>query len=139
MIIVGEKGTKHAVHKSGSQNLVIVAATLSFQEATGITSDGGIFFFILYSKGHEINALAGLFGRTYGCEQHRVAHTQLYSTVSLFGQLAGLNRYLTTVRKCDAFFDWIHKSLLFRYSWFAYGLISKILLVSECKFQAYGL
>ncbi len=116
MIVVGEKRTQHAVYKTGSQNLVVVATAFPLKESTGITSDGCVFFFVLYSQGHEVHALAGLAGRTYGCKQHRVAHAQLYSTVGLLGQLPGLQRDLTPVGQLDALLDWIHKSLLFRYS-----------------------
>ena len=66
MIVVGEERTENAVNRAGGQNLVVAGASFAFKEASVVTADGGVFLFVFHREGHEVNALAGFFCRTYG-------------------------------------------------------------------------
>ena len=105
MIVVGEERTENAVNQAGGQNLVVAGASFAFKEASGVTADGGVFLFVFHCEGHEVNALAGFFCRTYGSEEHSVAHAHLHRSIRLLGKLACLDRDLTSVGQSDGFFE----------------------------------
>ncbi len=105
VVIVGEEGSKHAVDKARGQDLIVRGAPFALQEAAGKTAEGGEFFFVFNLKGHEVDPFAGLFGRHYGGKDHRVAHPQLYRSIGLLCQLAGLEGYLAAVGQGDGFFE----------------------------------
>ena len=109
MIVVGEERTENTVHKTRGQDLIVVRTAFTLQKTARIPADRSVFLFVFYCEGHEVYSLAGLSRRTYGGQQHRVAHAHLYRSISLLGKFAGLDGDFATVGQLDGFFDWIHK------------------------------
>ena len=112
VIIRGEQGPEHTVNKTRGQDLVVAGATLATGETAGETAIGGEFLLIFNSKGHEVHALVGLLGRTYGGQQHRVVEPQFNSSIGLLSKLSSLQSDLTSVTQYDGFCSRCHKKLL---------------------------
>ena len=110
MIIVGEKGTEHAVDQTRSEDFIIAGAAFALEETTGETTVGREFFFVLDCQRHEVNTFASFLGRNDRGKQHGVAHAEFYRSISLLCKFPGLEGNLAAVSKRDGFFDWIHIS-----------------------------
>ena len=113
MVIVGEKGTEHAVHQAGCKDFIVACASFALEEAAGETAAAENFSLYSTVKGHEVNSFAGFFGRYDGGKEHGVAHTHFDRSISLLCQLAGLDSNLSAVGKSDGFFNYVHKVFIF--------------------------
>ena len=90
MIIVGEKGSEHAVNETCSEDFVVRSTTFALEETSGETTERGEFFFVLNLKGHEVHALAGFLSRHDCCKQHGASHAQFYRSIGLLGEFTCL-------------------------------------------------
>ena len=111
MIVAGEEGTQGAVHKTTSQNLVVVSLTLALRESARKASGCGILFSVLYLQGHEICSGNGIFGGAYSGQEHGVVHANDNGTIGLFRQFPGLDADGPTIRQLDCLCNNVHLNL----------------------------